>query len=92
MMMKMKRQISKKRKSPSELLAALELPYSRGLLRQYKLVEDNAPALTVMRTFWKVAKYPTVAKERNNGLPIETILRVMSRRNLAALRNRVKAE
>jgi len=55
-------------------------------------VEDNAPALTVMRTFWKVAKYPTVAKERNNGLPIETILRVMSRRNLAALRNRVKAE
>jgi len=90
MMMKMKRQISKKRKSPRELLADLKLPYSYGLLRRYKLIADGAPALKVMRTFWKVAKYPAVAKEREKGFPIETILRVMSRRNLAALRKRVK--
>jgi hypothetical protein len=69
----------------------LKLPYSYGLLRQYKLVEDNAPALMVMRTFWKVAKFPAVAKLRDKGFPIETILRAMSRRNLAALRKRVNA-
>jgi len=57
---------------------------------EYKLVEQGANALTVMRTMWKVAKYPAVAQQRNNGLPIETILRVMSRRNLAALRKKTK--
>jgi hypothetical protein len=85
----MKRQSSKKRKSPSSLLADLKLPYSYGLLRQYKLVEDNAPAMKVMRTFWKVAKYPPVAKLRGNGFPIEHILRQMSARSLSALRKHV---
>ena len=90
MTMKMKRQISKKKKTPSELLADLELPYSHGLMLEYKLIEKDANALTVMRVMWKVAKYPAVAKQRDKGFPIETILRVMSRRNLAALRKRVK--
>jgi len=67
----------------------LELPYSYGLLLKYKLIKERISAPAVLRAMQRVAKHPSVAKKRANLIPLETILQLMSPRQLAVLRNAV---
>jgi hypothetical protein len=67
----------------------LDLPYSYGLLLKYKLIPARTSAVNVMRVMQRVARYPSVAKKRRQLFSIQTILRLMSPRTLAALRKAV---
>jgi hypothetical protein len=72
-------------------VADMELPFSYGLLRKYKLIPERTSAIVVMRVMVRVAKHPGVAKLRGY-LPLNTILRLMSPRKLAELRKRCAAK
>jgi len=67
----------------------LDLPYSYGLLLRYKLIPAKTSAVNVMKAMQRVARYPRVAKMRAKYFSIETILRQMTPRTLAALRKAV---
>ena len=79
------------KKRPQNLIGQidLELPYSYGLLLKYKLIKERISAPAVLRAMQRVAKHPSVAKKRANLIPLETILQLMSPRQLAVLRNAV---
>jgi len=65
------------------------LPYSYGLLLQYKLIPAKTSAVNVMKAMQRVARYKSVARKRRQLFSIETVLRLMSPRTLAALRKAV---
>jgi hypothetical protein len=67
----------------------LELPYSHGLLLKYGLIKNRTEAPAVMRAMQRVVKHPSVKKKRAKGFIVETILRQMSKRQLATLHKAV---
>ena len=79
------------KKKPQNLTGQidLELPYSYGLLLKYKLIKERTSTPAVLSTMQRVAKHPSVAKKRAKLIPLETILQLMSPRQLAVLRNAV---
>jgi hypothetical protein len=66
----------------------LELPYSYGLLLRFNLIKVRTGAPAVMRTMQRVAKHPSVKKKRCI-FTVETILQLMTKRQLATLRKAV---
>ena len=66
----------------------LELPYSYTLLLKYKLIKERTGAPAVLRAMQRVVKHTSVAKKRCI-FTVETILELMTKRQLATLRNAV---
>jgi hypothetical protein len=72
------------------LLSDLRLPWSDGLLKQYKLISPEADAMQVMRVMQRLINLPVIAERRAFGMSLQGILRAMSPRSLALLRTRLK--
>jgi hypothetical protein len=77
-------------KTTKQILKALELPYSRGLMLQYGFVKERDDAPRVMTVMQRVADQPIVAKYRAQLGSLEKALRHMSTRQIAAIRRAVR--